>query len=91
MLPRDQLKRFTDRMEVTLRENDYKGGWSHMTHGQIMTRIYEEIRELNEARKNLPWGTPSVDQINAVQKETIDTANFCMMLFDILDRIEVSK
>ena len=45
LTPRPELGRFAELMEVVLRDNDYKGGWSAMTPEEIVNRMFDELRE----------------------------------------------
>jgi len=81
---RNEVLGFSLMMEMALQRNDYKGGWQDMSTGEIMDRIYEEMRELNAARKALYKSTDSASEIEAVKKEAINVANFCMMMVDVL-------
>lgn len=82
--PRRELEDFADYMEDVLRDNDYKNGWDDMTVSEIIRRMNEEAREVNNTyyakamHFNLDW--------RALKKEAADVANFCMMLADIIDK-----
>ena len=74
---RTPLKDFALVMESILKENDHKGGWEWDTPQQLMTRLDEEVGELHQAfRDNDPY---------LVQKELVDVANFCMMIYDVIN------
>lgn len=85
---RNEVLGFSLMMEMALKRNDYKGGWQYMAPSQIMNRIYDEVRELNKARKILDKGVVSFREIEAAKKEAIDVANFCMMMVDVLNQLE---
>lgn len=90
---RNEVLGFSLMMEKALQRNDYKGGWQSMSTGQIMTRIYEEMRDLNTARKaldkvkgNVVMGITSdpAREREDVKRQAINVANFCMMMVDVL-------
>jgi len=73
---RDCVQQFAQQMEQTLKDNDYKGGWDHMSPLELLNRLKEETSELADA---LEGGEES-----ASIKEAIDVANFAMMIFNII-------
>ena len=87
--PRPELGRFAELMEVVLRDNDYKGGWSAMTPEEIVNRMFDELRELDRAVFETNWnqsgGIHLPDwKVRQIRKEAADVANFAMMLCDAL-------
>lgn len=85
---RPEVRAFADLMEQTLRKNDHKGTWKGEARLWLLSRLREEVQELEEAisyaqsydtsdrgaRIN-PWG--------AVGREAADVANFAMMIADV--------
>ncbi len=69
------LEKFARHMEKKLRENDYKGGWQSSTIRSLIDRIRDETIELS----NAAMATANLEDI---QGEAIDVANFAMMIFD---------
>jgi len=67
---------FAKDMDKILCENDHKGGWRDCPITYLRSRLVEEVGEYfalvanNEARGK------------EAQRELIDIANFCMMLWD---------
>ena len=81
---RDQLVEFISEMEKILKENDYKGGWDSCSIKFIRDKLIEEFREvLLETRKVINEKTDE-KTVEKTQKEAIDLANMCMILYDKL-------
>lgn len=76
---RPEVKWFAEQMELTLRANDHKGGWSHMDYDDLMCRLSEEVEELYELQ-----GTETSNEF--VIREATDVANFAMMIGDLVRR-----
>lgn len=68
---RKEVKWFAEQMESKLKENDYKGGWKNDDKEELTQLLLSEVAELMNTsnRKNI---------IN----ESIDVANFAMMIAD---------
>lgn len=79
---RPELEAFARSMEAVLKENDHKGGWDGHTLKQLINRVFDEARELDRA------ANAEVYDEEEVKKEAIDTANFCMMVFDIISEAQ---
>lgn len=62
------VKRFAEKMELVLRDNDHKGGWGECTDWYLHSRMLQEMKEYDDSKN---------------PKELIDIANFCMMLFEV--------
>ena len=83
-LIRPEVARFALEMEQVLKENDHKSGWDEMGVHQIYSRIKDEFEELQVAyirscvRPCLGGGQNDIAE--AIRKEAIDVANFCMFL-----------
>ena len=69
------LEKFARHMEKKLRENDYKDGWQSDTIRSLIDRVREETIELSNAAM-----APA--NLEDIQGEAIDVANFAMMIFD---------
>ena len=85
MKVRDSVQWFTERMEKTLRKNDYKGGWERCDFEYLLGRLNDELGELNELTKDeiLDY-KPSKSRAKKVTHECLDIANFAMMIADNL-------
>lgn len=72
---------FAIQMEDRLRENDDRGqtGWETMSTGWLLTRMKEEVRELEQAA--FPLSGDEAD-VEAIVRECADVANFAMMVAD---------
>ena len=71
-----QVRAFAEEMEKVLKKNDYKGGWYDCSKEYLQHRLVEEM---GEYFKLLAEGSLGGEE---AQKELIDIANFCMMLWD---------
>ena len=77
-------------MERVLRDNDHKGGWQDCEPDWLLTRLRQEVNELDEAMRK---GTiarhdesgRTSDWPADVPREAADVANFAMMIVDVLD------
>lgn len=74
---RQSVLLFSLNMEEKLKANDYKGGWENEKNSFLIERIKGEFQELLEAKNN-----------KEIQNECVDIANFCMMLFDNIQKQE---
>ncbi len=74
---RQEVKDFACMMEKVLRENDYKGGWKCCTNNYLEHRMQDEVNEVVNIH-------PTISKTRAKQycKETVDVANFAMMIWD---------
>ena len=75
MKVRREVQLFAEAMERKLRENDYKGGWKDCPEDYLMTRITDELEEL-EAKDS------------SILDEAADVANFLMMLCDVRGHLQ---
>ena len=71
-----QVIPFAKAMDEVLTKNDHKGGWQDCGIQYLRHRLVEEINEYF-ALASKPDSTPQRQQ-----KELLDIANFCMMLWD---------
>ena len=84
---RRAVKKFAGLMEETLKKNDQKGGWQQEDFVYLYNRTLDEIIELKKqlikARllqtKEVILSIPNKKEII---KESVDVANFCMMIAD---------
>jgi hypothetical protein len=67
---RESVQWFAQQMELKLRENDHKGGWSDHDFYSLFTRLKQEAQELETC--------PNSEDI----REAADVANFAMMIAD---------
>jgi len=74
---RPELQHFAARMEKKLRANDHKAHWRGMLIPQMLERLREELRELEEAYA-------LCESKEAVADEAADVANFAMFIADSL-------
>lgn len=81
---RKQLREFAEKMEVNLKENDYKGGWEKCDYDYLLRRIKEELSELEEALVNNRTA-------ENIETEAADVANFAMMIADNAKRKVLPK
>ncbi len=73
---RQSVKEFAEAMELVLRENDHKSGWDYISIKDLITRMRQELVELERSFNNCdPEG---------VIHEATDVANFAMMIHDNL-------
>lgn len=82
LVPRKELMDFARAMEKVLRQNDWKQGWKGDSPTALIDRIWDEIREMEVSMSNYRKNNAQVDD---VQKELVDIANFCMMAWDRLE------
>lgn len=67
-------------MEVILRNNDFKGGWTRSSKEWIRARLLGEVGEyFDEVAQGLENPNIPIERQN---NELIDIANYCMMLWD---------
>lgn len=71
---REEVKDFSNHMEKILSENDYKDGWNECNLFYLINALEKEIKELKEA---LIGG-----EGYQIMHESVDIANFCMMIWD---------
>jgi NTP pyrophosphatase (non-canonical NTP hydrolase) len=75
---RKEVQTFAKAMEIVLRQNDYKEHWSTFEPETLFAMLQTEVEELKSAfLLNL---TPP-----EIEKECIDVANFCMMIYNVLE------
>lgn len=69
---RQEVQWFAEQMELTLRKNDFKGGWKHCTLKYLFGKLTEEVEELSETTSN-----------EEMIKEASDVANIALMIADL--------
>jgi len=69
---RESVLELANHMELVLKKNDHKMGWSGLSIKTLLCMVKNEVDELEEA----------LDNCNPVEtiKEAVDVANFCMMI-----------
>lgn len=78
---RESVLKFAELMELRLKENDEKGGWSENDIWHLYERLCEEKDELFEAILKIERSCLHSGIID-VRVEAADTANFAMMIAD---------
>lgn len=73
-----ELKRFFDAMVFKLNKNRHKGKWQSLDLSSVMTKLVEEVEELNTAI--------SEGNVIEIALEAADVANFALMAADIAIR-----
>jgi len=76
---REQVRWFSEQMELKLQENDHKGGWDGCGIYELIYRLQEETGELLKAVNSWVEGEP----VENIIEESADVANFAMMIADI--------
>lgn len=74
---RDEVKWFAEGMERKLKKRDGYGGWRHLPLIYLKEKLKAEINELMIA---MDYESPE-----EVIDESIDVANFAMMIADIME------
>lgn len=74
---RDSVARFALIMEEKLSGADHKPHWSRLPYGYLLSRLLDELSELNIA---VSYGYTPV----LIARECADVANFAMMIADNL-------
>ena len=69
---RPEVAWFANEMERKLLNNDAKGGWGHMTLKRLLSRLKQEVAELEV----------EINKKGNVIGEAADVANFAMMIAD---------
>jgi NTP pyrophosphatase (non-canonical NTP hydrolase) len=91
---RREVKWFAEKMEEILARRDKErgsDGWKGEDVIWILGRIEEETKELEEALKkagfaNVEYATNlTFNERTIIIKESVDIANFCMMMADIIN------
>ncbi len=72
---RNSVARFARSMEVVLKQNDRKGGWSNLSKNSMFNSLTSEVFELHEAIIKGQLGPE-------ITKECCDIANYAMMIAD---------
>lgn len=79
---RQELAWFSGIMEMTLKENDHKGGWGaeQCTMDYLTGRLQEEVNELVSSLES--------GRKEEIIRECADVANFAMMIADRISKME---
>jgi hypothetical protein len=64
--------------KLLLPENIAKGGWEEESFHFLIIRLREEVHEI----MNETFGNPENPNLDLLQSECADVANFAMMIFD---------
>lgn len=69
---RPEVQEFAEKMELILRKNDHKDGWSTCEIKHLFSRLLDEVFELQR----------EIDKYNrsSIVRECCDVANFAMMI-----------
>lgn len=78
---RQEVKDFAEAMEMVLKENDGKRNWKDCSREYHESRLIEETGEYFHLKSH----DLITSDISKAQKEIVDIANFCMMVFDKLE------
>ena len=86
--PRKAVMQFARRMEVVLREHDWKGGWKAMRDVHTVVELREQAQELQDAIAvwSYHYANDRNAGVNRVLDSALDVANYAMMLLDNRDR-----
>ena len=79
---RPEVQKFAEAMELKLRENDHKGGWKKCKAADLFLRASEEFREADE--ELALYLCEGYKDPRRALRELADTANFLMMVADII-------
>lgn len=82
---RASVRRFAEQMELQLQANEHKGGWDSEHVYMLIQQIGNEHRQLIDAVLTDP------SDIYKVIKEAADTANYAMMVADLVHRYGVQN
>ena len=80
------VTRFSKMMTAKMQKNAYKGHWVTVSEWYLLRRAFEEIIELMMAMIKRRLGKATRHD---VQSECCDVANFCMMISDNFERVEI--
>lgn len=82
MSVRPEVAWFAEQMELQLKANDHKGGWSNLDMDYFFRRLDEELDELSVA--SVLVEQDATDEVVAgVIREAADVANFALMIADV--------
>ena len=87
---RPVLAKFSQLMELRLKENDYKGGWDKDTLEYLLSGLEGELKELSNnirgyiycPKANVYEYCPPDTEEDNIISEAADVANFAMMIAD---------
>lgn len=75
---RPQIADFAAKMEQKLQKRDGYGGWDHLPLDYLRQKLEAEVRELEISLQYEP--------ADEVMNECVDVANYCMFIWDILNK-----
>lgn len=77
------LRRFMEEMDKKLQINSHKKHWRESPIKELLCSLHEEVCELHmEIKSHDPL------EVQGIKAECLDVANFAMMIWDNVDRIE---
>lgn len=91
---RPEVVAFAIAMEEKLRKHDDRGGWDDCHVSYLCDRAMEELQELHVALEPFiaeggGYGYPAPYNVReSILDETVDVANFCMMIADLSKSLE---
>lgn len=93
MTPRKEVLWFAERMERKLALHDDRDHWTTSDPAFLMTRLLEEVRELDDAMMGTGFDyRPMIkEEQDRVIDEAADVANFAMMIADIARQSLIKK
>lgn len=80
---REALEKFANEMEIVLRRHDHKTGWRERKIEALVKLMYLEIEEFKVAFEFF--------EVKDARKELVDTANFCLIVWDRLSLLDQDK
>lgn len=80
---RPVLREFAGEMELKLRKNDHKRGWRELPIEALFRQFLLEVEEFKVADEFL--------SVAEARKETLDLANFALILWDRLSMLNQDK
>lgn len=80
---RPALREFVQQMEFKLRKNDHKRGWRELPIEALFRQFLLEVEEFKVADEFL--------SVEEARKETLDLANFALILWDRLAMLDQGK
>jgi hypothetical protein len=77
------LNAFTEAMQKRLDENESKGGWEKLSEVECIRRANTNLNKFLNVREEMNF--------DELQASAVDAANYCMMIFDNLERFRSSE
>jgi hypothetical protein len=83
VMPRIEVKKFAEAMELQLKRNEYKGEWNTCTYGFLLKELDKNLNELKEIMENPGGNIAEIrENLKDIKRRTTNIANFCMMICD---------